>query len=350
MINVVLDQGFALNGPQIRDGAIVFAPLKQCDELPQGIEDQQSPGSYRLNKTSRKLWFSWANGPQAIKPMLFKPRELLWQVNRDSEGKLVFEKKQSREKPMALLGVRSCDLAALKLQDQHFIQGQYADEAYGQRREAMLLLAVDCHRSAQTCFCASSGDGPGVKTGADVHLRELDNGFLVAAFSPKGQKIVDGLSLKPVQEEQMQIAQDRVEAAAQSQIRFLKDPGDKLDTALLDSPFWEKIAGQCLSCGNCTSVCPSCFCFETLDDHDQALNQSSFYRQWSSCFTMDHSYMHGLNTRPGTRLQYRQWFLHKLVTWKQQYGRSGCVGCGRCITWCPAGIDITQSAAELHNV
>jgi ferredoxin len=166
--------------------------------------------------------------------------------------------------------------------------------------------------------------------------------------SVEGQQLADVLSIGPATVEQVATAQSQLEHAARSQTRLL--PGRKLQTALfanLNHPRWDEVAARCLSCGNCTLVCPTCFCHA---EHDvPALNgmETLHEREWDSCFTAGHGYIHGMQVRPETKHRYRQWLTHKLGSWHEQFGRSGCVGCGRCIAWCPVGIDITEEAGAI---
>ncbi|MEU5265530.1 4Fe-4S dicluster domain-containing protein [Amycolatopsis sp. NPDC021455] len=113
------------------------------------------------------------------------------------------------------------------------------------------------------------------------------------------------------------------------------------------SPLWEEVASRCLTCANCTMVCPTCFCTTTEDVTDLSGEHAERHQRWASCFELDFSYVHGGSVRTSGASRYRQWFSHKLGTWHEQFGTSGCVGCGRCIAWCPAGIDITEEAAKL---
>ena len=119
--------------------------------------------------------------------------------------------------------------------------------------------------------------------------------------------------------------------------------------ANLEHPRWDDVAARCLSCTNCTLVCPTCFCSTVEDVTDLTGQSAERWRRWDSCFTLDHSYLHGGSVRPTTRDRYRQWLTHKLGTWIDQFGHSGCVGCGRCITWCPVGIDLTAEVAALRE-
>ena len=116
----------------------------------------------------------------------------------------------------------------------------------------------------------------------------------------------------------------------------------------LEHPRWDEVAERCLTCGNCTMVCPTCFCTTVEDVTDLTGEQAERWRAWDTCFSLDHSYVHGGSVRPTGRSRYRQWMTHKLGTWWDQFGTSGCVGCGRCIAWCPVGIDITEEAAALR--
>lgn len=348
LIDALMAAGYRCLGPQERDGAIVYDPLDSVSQLPQGRHDRQSPGQYRLESAESSRWFAWANGPQALKPLLFAPRETLWHVVREEDGVMHFQEQAVPVEPTAVLGVRACDLAALALQDAHFMATPHPDAHYTARRAHLFLVAVDCTHPAQTCFCVSTGDGPNATTGFDIGLSELEDGFLIQAGSDEGRQIVKTLPVVPASTRQLALAQHQTDTAIAAQSRSL--PGRNLHDALfgnLEHERWQAVADRCLSCGNCTSVCPTCFCAGHSDVPELSGDSSRHVREWSSCFTLDHSYMHGFTVRPDTRTRYRQWLTHKLGNWHEQYGRSGCVGCGRCISWCPAGIDITEEATAI---
>jgi ferredoxin len=347
LLETLQQAGYRCVGPQLRDGAIVYDTLERVDDLPRGVRDDQAPGRYRIEKSGSPRFFSWANGPQALKPLLFAPRESLWKVER-AGGALRFVAVVPDAAPIAVIGVRACDLAALALQDAHFLREPSHDAHYAARREKLFLVAVHCTHSAPTCFCASTGDGPRAETGFDLALSELDEGFLVEAGSDAGRAIAARLSLEAASAAQAQDAEAEIAQAAQRQTRTL--PSRDLQAALfakLDQPRWQEVAQRCLSCANCTSVCPTCFCHSEADQPALDGSGSVHARQWDSCLTQGHSYIHGVTIRADTRLRYRQWLTHKLGSWHAQYGRSGCVGCGRCITWCPVGIDIAEEATVI---
>jgi ferredoxin len=335
-------------GPVVRDGAIVFDDIARAAELPIGWHDEQAPGHYRLVHDRDERCFAWANGPQALKPLTYAPREVLWRVARNDRGELAFSEAHEDAVPTAVIGARACDLAALHIHDRHFAYSAYADAYYNRRRRALFIVAVDCAHPAATCFCHSTGDGPSATSGFDLALTELDEGFLVRAKSDPGRTVAEALPLDPATPAQLARAAAQGEAAVDAQTRTL--PGRNLRDALLARlahPRWQDVASRCLACGNCTSVCPTCFCHQEGEAPAMDGRSSEHYREWDSCFTAGHSYIHGWIVRGTTDLRYRQWLVHKLASWHDQYGRSGCTGCGRCIAWCPAGIDITEEAHAL---
>jgi ferredoxin len=348
LIDALVARGLRCVGPQMRDGAVVYAPLDSAAQLPAGIHDEQQPGQYRLMASGSPRQFAWANGPQALKPFLFAPREVLWRAQRSSDGRITFTEPAVSATPLAVIGVRACDLAALALQDAHFLEAERVDPYYAARRRNLFLVAVDCSHPAGTCFCASTGDGPQVRSGCDIALAELEDGFVARSESERGAQVLSALALQSAGEAQLENAQEQTERAIAAQTRRL--PGRNLRDALLarlDHARWDEVAARCLSCGNCTSVCPTCFCHGEREAPQLDGTASEHVREWDSCFTRSHSYLHGFTVRPDTRSRYRQWLTHKLATWHDQYGRSGCVGCGRCIAWCPVGIDLTEEARAL---
>jgi len=345
LIEAIQDGGYRVIGPrpEIGQGGLAFREISGVEDLPQGVVDHQSPGRYRLEESGSARNFSWANTASAIKPYVFAPREKLWRVVR-KEGRLSFESMQHELQKTAILGVRACDLAALAIQDAHFLEATYRDPYYKARREKLLLVAVNCSHAAATCFCASTGDGPEVVSGFDILLDELDEGFLLRTGTTRGAVIVADLPCEPVSSEQIRQAWDQLQRCREQQ-RALPPASELAGFAdKLDDPRWAEIAERCLACGNCTAVCPTCFCHREFDSPALDGVSTERWRDADSCFNADHSYIAGQIVHPGTRERYRQWMTHKLLSWTEQYGRTGCTGCGRCITWCPAGIDFAEEA------
>jgi ferredoxin len=298
-------------------------------------------------QTDSTFYFQWTTGPQAIKPAVFAPRENLWSAVKTAEGTVQFTELTPNVTKTALIGVRACDIAALYIQDKHFLHESGKDPYYLARRQQLLLVAVNCTRSAPTCFCTSTGDGPRVSYGYDLVLTELDDGFLIEALSQHGNELLQQLPTVTASAQQIETGNQSINEASEQQRRL---PSRNLRAALfnnLEHPRWQEVAQRCLSCGNCTAVCPTCFCHSETDITALNGEHSEHLREWDSCFTPNHSYIHGITIRASTSHRYRQWLTHKLGSWHDQYGRSGCVGCGRCITWCPVGIDITEEATAI---
>jgi len=348
LLEELQSRGYTCIGPRLRDGTIVYEKIENCSQLPQGISEHQSPGHYVLSENGSERYFAWANGPQAIKPYVFISRENLWRSEKNNAGNLQFVDLTVDPEPVAIIGVRACDLAALYIQDKHFLHEEKKDPYYLTRRQKLFLIAVNCTHAADTCFCASTDDGPRAVYGYDIVLSELDDGYIIQGLSDQGLELIKALPTNPATEAQVQQADKEIQQASQQQKRRL--PSNNLKSALfskLDHSRWEDVAKRCLACGNCTSVCPTCFCHAEDDEPSLDGSASNYFRQWDSCFSQGHSYIHGITIRATTAQRYRQWLTHKLGSWHDQYGRSGCVGCGRCITWCPVGIDITEEVAAI---
>jgi len=347
LIDVLISKGYECMGPQVSDGTIIYKQLTSINQLPQGISASQAPGSYTLSSNASQMYFDWANGPQAIKPLLFTPREKLWQSEQSTNGELLFKTTEADIKPIAIIGARACDIAAMKIQDQHFLQQQFIDPYYKIRRENLLTIAVNCGHPADTCFCHSTGDGPFVDDGADIVLTELEQGFLIHPQSSSGEDLLTHLTLEYITVPQTNEAASIKDKASKQNRRL---PELDIKTHLMDeinNDAWHSIATNCLSCGNCTSVCPTCFCHSESDMAELNGMTSEHYREWDSCFTQGHSQIHGITIRSEVSQRYRQWLTHKFSSWYEQYGRSGCVGCGRCIAWCPVGIDVIESITQV---
>lgn len=339
-------EGYKIVGPTVANQAVVYDELADASELPWGWADEQAPGTYRLVHDGGERAFGFAVGPHSWKRYLFPPERSLWRGRVREDGHFDASESTDEPVPTAFIGVRACEVAAIEIQDRVFLHGPFVDEAYRRRRERSLIVAVQCTSAASTCFCSSMGTGPDLTRGYDIALTELvdvdGHRFLVEAGSDRGRDLLDTLALTDPTPADIRAANDAVEQAAASIVRHV-EAADAHDVLLgnLDHPQWDDVADRCLGCTNCTLVCPTCFC-STVEDVADLTGRDVERRQvWDSCFTADHSYLHGGSVRASIKSRYRQWLTHKLATWIDQFGTSGCVGCGRCITWCPVGIDLT---------
>lgn len=360
------ETGYTLIGPTVRDNTIVYDEIGNVQALPSGWVDEQAPGTYRLKKREDGAFFGFNLGPQSWKRFLFPPALKLFDAVRSVGGVVAIENGINGSNgenhlpsgngfgKLALIGVRACELNAILVQDRTLMGGAYTDSHYASLRKEAFILAVNCGQSAATCFCTSMNTGPNVGEGFDISLTEvMDDGlhyFLVEVGSDKGRAMLNRIPYREASQDETNAARSVVENTASSMKKKMDTSGIK---ALLqenpDHPHWDVVANRCLSCANCTLVCPTCFCHTIEDTTDLTGNFAERWRKWDSCFALDFSYIHGGSIRTSRKARYRQWLTHKLANWIDQFGTSGCVGCGRCITWCPVGIDLTEEVRIIRE-
>ncbi|MEF2071813.1 4Fe-4S dicluster domain-containing protein [Consotaella aegiceratis] len=353
LINALVRRAYQVMGPTVRDGAIVYDEIDDVGALPRGWTEHQQPGGYRLERRDDEALFGFTVGPHSWKRILHPPVETLWATHRGDDGMTVIPR-EDRPYKYAFLGVRSCDLHAIAIQDRIFRGAHALYTAYEARRRDAFLVAINCGEARATCFCTSMKTGPRADAGYDLCLTELvdpmRHDFLVEVGSGIGADVLHEIPTRPTSDGDLAAAKAAVQNAVEEMGRALKTEGLKELLQLnLEHARWDDIAGRCLACGNCTMVCPTCFC-TTVEDHTDLTGERAERRsRWDSCFTLDYSFMQGGHgVRHSTRSRYRQWMTHKLANWIDQFGTFGCVGCGRCITWCPVGIDITEEAAAIR--
>lgn len=352
LFTILQERGYQLVGPTIRDGAIAYDELSSAADLPAGWTDEQDAGHYRLTRRRDAAYFGYVVGPHSWKKFLYPPVLSLWKAKLQ-EGEMVIVAETSEAPQYALIGARSCELHAIAIQDKIFLQGEYTDPVYKARREKAFIVAVNCVTTGGTCFCVSMKTGPKATSGFDLVLTEVIDGkrhyFVAESGSALGAEVLAELTEQQATVEELQTAKDLLEKAAKQMGRQLDTTGIyELLYRNIECARWDDVAGRCLTCGNCTMVCPTCFCMTVVDTTDLTGQNAERTRHWDSCFTLDFTYIHGGNARTSPKSRYRQWMTHKLAAWQDQFGTSGCVGCGRCITWCPVGIDITEEARAIR--
>jgi ferredoxin len=352
LIDALVRRGYSVIGPVVDQQAIVLGEIESAAQLPAGWLEEQDGGVYRLVRGSDAAFFGHTTGPQSWKKYLHPPRRRLWRARRDGAA-LSIVPEEDEPPRFAFLGVRSCDLAAIAIQDRTFLEDHVVNPSYRDRRAGAFIIAINCSRAGGTCFCVSMGTGPKAEAGFDLALTELIEGkrhdFLIEAGSAAGSELLDELPCRDAAAADRQLADATVARAAAEMGRALDTDDIKaLLQGNLRHPRWEEVAGRCLTCGNCTMVCPTCFCTTVEDHSDLEGNEAERWLRWDSCFTLDFSYLVGGSVRHSARSRYRQWMTHKLADWHDEFGTSGCVGCGRCIAWCPVGIDITEETAAIR--
>ena len=351
LFDSLVRRGYRVVGPTVEHDAIVLAEIASADALPRGITDEQAPGSYRLVPRDDDARFGYAVGPHSWKQELLPPRVRLWQARRHGASFEV-EDGAGASVPTAFVGVRPCELAAISIQDTVFLEGAHVDADYAMRRADVFIVAVDCGDPSPLCFCADMATGPEASDGFDLALTELlepEHRLLVRTGSSAGEAVLADLPVQPATAADGEAAAHIVARAARDlHGRFDREGVHDLLLRNLQSPAWDAVAERCLTCGNCTLVCPTCFCTHVEDTSSLDGDLAERTRVWDTCFSLQYAEMHGGNTRPAPRSRYRQWLTHKLATWEDQFGTQGCVGCGRCIAWCPVGIDIRDEVRAIR--
>lgn len=353
LFDALTSDGYKIIGPKVKNGVISYDELKAVTDLPEGYTDQVDHAYYRVEKTDSKALFNYNVGSYSWKRFLFPPHHKLYTVTK-GDNKLHFTPNKETNGKIALLGVRGCELEAIKIQDRILAEDKFVDEQYAEQRKKSLIIAVNCSTANNNCFCTSMNTGPKASAGFDLCLTEIIDGkkhyFLIEAGSKAGQKLLKNLPLTEADEKALAKAEEIVKEA-------ISKISKKVDTTHAKAALqeninhihYDKVAKRCTSCGNCRMVCPTCFC-TTVEERTTLDGQTAErVRIWDSCFSKDFTHIHGGSARPSTRSHYRQWLTHKFANWVDQFGTFGCVGCGRCITWCPLGIDITEEVTAITD-
>jgi sulfhydrogenase subunit beta (sulfur reductase) len=355
MIEALQKEGYTVLGPVHADGVLSLRPINAAGDLARGVCDEQSPGRYRVVEGDPDLYFQHVVGPHSPKRYLFPPTQFLFGLHVEGT-RFVVDQGPPEPPKLAFLGVRSCELAAMDIQDCIF--GAHdprtfrceSNPYYTQTRQNALIIAVNCTKPGGNCFCASMGTGPVAQKGFDLAMTELRAGFVVEVGSPRGAALIRKLAVREPSPAELELAELRLAQAKTSMGREMDTEG--LAEALeysIEHPHWAEVAKRCLGCGNCTMVCPTCSCSSMRDSSDVNGQNTARQRDWESCFTHQFSYTTGGTHRTSIRARYRHRVRHKLSTWGDQHGGGyACVGCGRCITWCPVGIDITEEVAAIR--
>jgi sulfhydrogenase subunit beta (sulfur reductase) len=353
LLDAIKDSGYKLLGPKVEEETIILDELASARDLPIGWTDEQSPGKYRLKPRGDAAYFGYNLGPHSWKKYLFPPKEKLWTAKRQEDQRLVLWQEVQPQEKLAFIGVRACEMQGILVLDKVFSNTVASSSQYQRRRENLFIVAVNCTTAAGTCFCVSMNAGPTVDTGYDLSLTEVidppTHFFVVASGSCRGEVLLSSLDLRDATPEECLSAKIHVDRTVDMMVRHVDNanvPAMLMDS--WDAHRWDKVAERCINCANCTLACPTCFCSDVQEEVSMDGTHAERWQRWESCFNLSHSYIHGGSIRSTASSRYRQWLTHKFGTWWQQFGVSGCIGCGRCIAWCPVGIYVTEELALLQ--
>jgi sulfhydrogenase subunit beta (sulfur reductase) len=351
ILEILISRGCTIIGPTVQASAVVLDEVESLDSLPWGWRDRQAPGVYAVSRTADTGFFQYTCGPHSWKRYLYPPNMRLFSVSLE-DGGIQLEQTGRPDLSYAFLGMRACDLKALAVLDRVLAEQGCPDPDYQALRRNLFIIAVNCLQPGGTCFCAAMGAGPRPVSGYDIVLHEICEParyrLIAESGSPRGADLLSAVGCMPAS----MAAKVHVQLLSDAAAKKMKTTADLSDAGSLfgsrfDHPHWKTLEQRCLACGNCTLVCPTCFCHTVGETEFVEEGRAQRHRQWDSCFSKTFSYMHGGSIRTSIASRYRQWLCHKLSTWQEQFGTPGCVGCGRCRTWCPAGIDLLEEVRML---
>lgn len=347
-------EAFSLIGPVVKDGVISYEEVPVLEELASSVQDKQSPAFYSLKKTNKPYFFSYANGFSSLKKFFFPAQRELFSLKRDKNKRFNIFYPDKPNKKLAFFGIKPCDLAALVVQDKIFMEGDYQDIYYQNLRKNSFIVVANCTHPSENCFCTSFNTGPAVKNkeSLDISLTEIleadKHYFIAEAFSERAREYFRKLKVPLAKEKDKKMFNKTIEKSARKiKKRVNEEEIKKFFPLSYENYYWREIGKRCLGCGNCTLVCPSCFCSTVLEKSNIGATEAERVKVWDSCFNVEFSYIHPAAVRKNIYSRYRQWLMHKFFNWYKQFKTSGCVGCGRCISWCPVGIDVRD---EVNNI
>ena len=312
----------------------VFAPEKEDNSF-----------YFRRISSGDQAILDYNNSSIPPKEVLFPRSEKLFCYCGEAGGVQLAD--QIDEAKKVVFGIRPCDAKSFLLLDKVFNGDQYVDPYYLNRRNNTVLVGLGCNQPAATCFCAALGGGPFYQEGLDILLTDIGDQYLVEVLTERGGELLSEMDLPAAGQEAQDTARAVKESAACSSIVDLGGLKYRLDVNFYD-PIWATLAEKCLGCAACTYSCPTCHCFDIVDE--VAGKEGCRLRNWDACmfpqFTLHGS---GHNPRPSGKERFRQRVMHKFKYFVDNYGATACVGCGRCIVNCPVNLDIRQVIEQIRQ-
>ena len=283
----------------------------------------------------------YQNSKIAPKETVFPQTEVLFTVEKGDETVKIKEYDEDIGERI-LFGVRPCDARGLVLLDKLYASGEYRDTPFVRKMEKTAVVGLACTEPRSTCFCTSMGGSPFATEGMDIFLVDTGDVYLVQAITPRGERLLENVHdlRDPTDEEQGSIDELRQESEGQLSTLTIDDITEKLE-GMFENPIWEEAYQKCVNCGVCSFVCPTCWCFDMVDEEGPGGVKRC--RLWDTCqFTIFTLHGSGHNPRPTGKERMRQRIMHKFSYYPTEFGELACVGCGRCVVECPVNLDIRE--------
>jgi ferredoxin len=310
----------------------LFAPV----ELAEGVSVYKKidhPGEVNL---------STSNPQKPPKEVFFPQSETMFRYGKSGkQNEMVSTEEVIRER--ILFGARPCDIQAVSLIDEVFLGKEFTDTYYLNKRKTTTIIGMACNHPLSTCFCSSTGGGPFLRKGSDLFFIDLGESFLVELLTEKGTAFQKNKFLEKASTKEVHLAKELEEKALKAADASVPVEGiEKRLDLMVESPFWDRVHEKCIGCRVCTYLCPTCHCFDIMDEALTGGGQR--VRNWDSCLSPLYSQeTSGHNPRSTNRERTRQRIMHKFNYFPKNFGRVACVGCGRCILYCPVHFDIRQA-------
>lgn len=325
------------------DRYTVIAPQQEQDFLK--YKELNNPKDIVLN-------FS---GPSKIPPksILFPQREILFTFElKDKNVKLSDSRTISQEKPRVIFGIRPCDTRSLALLKMFFEWGNYKDVLYSEKYNDSIFVSYSCNSPKSTCFCTSVNGGPFNNNNSDMLLVDIGKKYILTSLTEKGDSVLEELGgLLNASNQDLEKVKVLEQEAKESMKKFpiINDISQDLE-GMYDNEIWDTISEVCLGCATCTFLCPTCHCFDVLDERIDE-HHGARLRIWDTCqFPLFSKHGSGHNPRGTKSSRFRQRVFHKFNYYPENYGVLGCVGCGRCINHCPMHSDIREELTRIKEV
>jgi NAD-dependent dihydropyrimidine dehydrogenase PreA subunit len=315
----------------------LFAPV----QLEKGVS------VYKKIDRPDEVDLSASNPQKPAKEVFFPQSETMFRYEKAGKQHQVTSTEEV-ERKRVILGARPCDIQAVLLIDQVFSGKEYTDVYYVNKRKATTIIGMGCDHPLSTCFCSSMKGGPFSREGSDLFLIDLGEAYLVELLTEKGTAFQNNKFLKEANTKEINSAKEIEEKASKKTDDSLSVVGiEKRLDQMLENPFWERVQEKCIGCRVCTYLCPTCHCFDIADE--VLTNKGQRVRNWDSCLSSLYSQeTSGHNPRPTNRERTQQRIMHKFNYFPKNFDRIACVGCGRCILYCPANFDIRQAIKEIN--
>ncbi|MFW6147733.1 MAG: 4Fe-4S dicluster domain-containing protein [Thermodesulfobacteriota bacterium] len=322
----------------------VFAPVREGDSH-----------QFKRLTGNETMDLEFSNTRLSPKSLLFPQSERMFEFTLDqtSEESGIVKEAPKEFPPSVVFGIRPCDARALRLVNVNFDNPDYQDPWWARRMDSMAFIGLGCNEPRSTCFCTSVGGGPFNEEGLDVLLFDLGKQYLAKALTKKGEELLDqGGIREEADADTLKRAEElKKEAEAKITSHVSTDKLKEKDAlALFDAAFWDDVAFACINCGTCTFLCPTCWCFDIQDEVSRT--QGDRIRNWDSCmFPLFTLHASGHNPRSEKVQRVRQRFMHKLKYYVDKYDNGvACVGCGRCVNYCPVNIDIREVIQRMNEL